>query len=94
MSDDLERRFATMSKEMEATRAMFRRTMVVVAGMAGDIKEIRAFIRNEAVTKDEMHRHMNGFARMFQEAQLEWGKLALKVNDHEKRLKDLENPGV
>lgn len=60
MTESMAKRLTTVETGMAELRTMFRRTMVTVAQMKGDLAEMREFFQENMATKADIERFLDG----------------------------------
>ena len=98
--DELRREMAGMredaAQDMRGIRAMFRRTMVQVAQLTGDAADIKHEIATNVATKGDVSRildRMDAFAGSKKDDDFDAAKNVHRLDDHDRRLRRLEEPG-
>jgi chromosome segregation ATPase len=74
---------------MDDIRSMFRRTMIHVANMTGDIADMK----RDVATKDDISRitgSIAGLSGKVDDMRLDWARSHDRLNEHEMRLDHLE----
>jgi hypothetical protein len=83
----------TVENSMTELRAMFRRTMVTVAQMKGDIARITDYLENNVATKADisaLNGRMDGFSGLLLDSRQRWAVHADTLNQRRERSSMLE----
>ena len=75
-----------------AVRDMIRPLALTTAHHSAELADIRGYMKDKLVTRDEFHSRMDGFARRVDDFDWSAAKNLDRLDDHEKRLKKLESP--
>jgi len=89
MSEAMQKRMRVVEGDMAELKGMFRRVMVRVAGMTGNIAEIK---RNMATKADisALNERMDGFSGLLLDSRQRWAVHADTLQQHHDRLTKLE----
>jgi hypothetical protein len=96
MTESMAKRMTTVENSMAELRAMFRRTMVTVARMKGDMAEIKDYLKSNVATKDDisaLNGRMDGFSGLLLDSRQRWAAHADTLNQHHERIAKLEARG-
>jgi len=78
-----------MRRGMDDLKSMFRRTMVVVANLTGDLGEVKHTLKTEVATKDDVSlilKRMDGLSGKVDDMRYDWAKHTTRLDDHERRI--------
>jgi uncharacterized hydantoinase/oxoprolinase family protein len=96
MKTDLER-FATKAdlrttlKDLtEEIRGFTRQFALEIMNLKTDVSDIRGYMKDKLVTRDEFHARMDGFGRRVEDHDWSAAKNRARLDDHEKRINALE----
>lgn len=93
MSTAMRKEMGSVKVEMAELRSMFRRTMVTVAQMKGNLKGLRDYARDELATKADisaLNSRMDGFSGLLLDSRQRWAVHADTLKQHHDRLAKLE----
>ncbi len=93
MTESMAKRLTTVETGMAELRTMFRRTMVTVARMKGDLAEMREFFQENMATKADisaLNGRMDGFSGLLLDSRQRWAVHADTLNQHHERIAQLE----
>jgi len=97
MTEPMAKRLATVETSMAELRTMFRRTMVTVAQMKGDLAELKDYLRENMATKADisaLNGRMDGFSGLLLDSRQRWAVHADTLNQHHERISKLEGRGA
>jgi hypothetical protein len=93
MTESMAKRMTTVENSMSELRAMFRRTMVTVAQMKGDMAEMKDYLKNNVATKADisaLNGRMDGFSGLLLDSRQRWAVHADTLKQHDGRISKLE----
>lgn len=94
MSSTMRKEMDGVQSEMKDLKTMFRRTMVNVARLTGDVGEIKDYLKTSVATKDDisaLNARMDGFSGLLLDSRQRWAVHADTLKQHDDRLTKLEN---
>lgn len=74
----------------EEMRDMFRPIRITLAHHAAELADIRGYIKDKLVTRDEFHSRMDAFTGHVQDQDYSSAKNRARLNDHEDRISAIE----
>jgi hypothetical protein len=84
----------SLREEFSALRAeireMFRPIMITLANHTAELADIRGYIKDKMVTRDEFHSRMDAFTGRVDDADYSSAKNRDRLDAHEKRIAALE----
>ena len=81
---------AGTQKLREEFRSDFKRIFVMLAHHSSELADIRGYIKDKLVTREEFHSRMDGFTGRVDDFDYSAAKNRARLDDHEKRLTALE----
>jgi hypothetical protein len=93
MTEPMAKRMTTVENSMSELRAMFRRTMVTVAQMKGDLAELKDFVKENMATKADisaLNGRMDGFSGLLLDSRQRWDVHADALKRHHESISALE----
>jgi hypothetical protein len=88
MKGQMAKRMATAETSMAELRTMFRRTMVTVAQMKGDLADLKDYLKDNMATKADisaLNGRMDGFSGLLLDSRQRWAVHADTLNEHRER---------
>ena len=83
--------FATFRDDIiGAVRDMIRPLALATAHHSAELADIRGYMKDKLVTRDEFHSRMDGFARRVEDQDWSAAKNRDRLDDHEKRIRSIE----
>lgn len=83
--------------ELGTTNTRLKRTMVSVAGLVGDMADMKEYLAENMATKKDMsdlNSRMDGFSGLLLDSRHRWAVHAETLSEHDARLKKLETPSA
>ncbi|MBI2384399.1 MAG: hypothetical protein HYV14_00140 [Elusimicrobia bacterium] len=81
--------------ELGNTNSRLNRTMISVAGLVGEMAELKEYLAENMATKKDMsdlNSRMDGFSGLLLDSRHRWAVHAETLTNHDERLKKLETP--
>jgi len=72
-------------------REMFRPVMITLAHHTAELADIRGYVKDKLVTREEFHSRMDGFAGRVDDSDYSSAKNRVRLDEHEKRISALES---
>jgi hypothetical protein len=94
MIEEMKRELNVVKTEIADLKAMFRRTMLAVADMKGDIADMKHVMATQMATKSDisaLNQRMDGFSSLLIESRMRWAVHSDVLAEHDKRLTKLES---
>lgn len=86
--------FKTFHEEFRSfrteVREMLRPVFITLANHTAELADIRGYMKDKMVTRDEFHSRMDGFAGRVDDFDYSSAKNRSRIDDHEKRISALE----
>jgi len=73
-----------------AVRDMIRPLALATAHHSAELADIRGYMKDKLVTRDEFHSRMDGFTRRVEDFDWSAAKNLDRLDDHEKRIRAIE----
>lgn len=87
LRDEFKSEFRAFRTEM---REMFRPVMLTLEHHTAELADIRGYLKDKVVTRDEFHSRMDGFAGRVDDFDYSSAKSRARLDEHEKRISALE----
>lgn len=71
-------------------RGMFRPMMITLARQTAALADIRGYLKDKVVTRDEFHSRMDGFAGRVDDFDYSSAKNRARLDEHERQIYSLE----
>jgi len=88
-------RLDSTNAELGTTNSKLNRTMISVAGLVGEMTELKEYLAENMATKKDMsdlNSRMDGFSGLLLDSRHRWAVHAETLSAHAERLKKLETP--
>jgi chromosome segregation ATPase len=90
-------RLDATNAELHSTNSKLKRTMISVAGLAGDMADMKGYLSENMATRKDMsdlNARMDGFSGLLLDSRHRWAVHAETLSEHDSRLKKLETPSA
>lgn len=88
-------RLNSTNAELGTTNSKLGRTMISVAGLVGEMAELKVYLAENMATKKDMsdlNSRMDGFSGLLLDSRHRWAVHAETLSAHDARIKKLETP--